>query len=266
MSVRGEILGEILAAKAAEVESRARAVPLAELRARVKELPRARGFVSALEKKIAGGEAAVIAEMKRKSPSRGVLREHFDPAEIARDYEANGAACLSVLTDAKFFGGDGEHLRMARGACALPALRKDFVIDAYQVYEARMLGADAVLLIAAALGEPALHALTELAHALGMDALVEVHDESELTRACNAPGKLIGINNRNLRTFETRLEVTLNLLDAIPPGKIVVTESGLHTRDDVLRMRARGVHAFLVGEAFMRAESPGEKLRGMFAQ
>jgi indole-3-glycerol phosphate synthase len=207
----------------------------------------------------------VIAEIKKASPSKGLLRADFHPAEIARSYQAGGAACLSVLTDVDFFQGADDHLRQARGACALPVLRKDFVIDPYQVYEARAIGADCILLIVACLGDAALRELAGLATHLDMDVLVEVHDADELARALAVPGRLIGINNRDLRSFDVRLETTLGLLDAIPPQRLVVTESGIHTREDVGRMRQAGVHAFLVGESFMRADDPGEKLKDLFA-
>ena len=259
------ILEKILLAKAGEVAQLARARPLAALRGAVEGLPPPRGFAAAIETAIAGGRAAVIAEMKKASPSRGELRVDYDPAELARDYAAHGATCLSVLTDAPHFHGDGGHLAAARNACSLPALRKDFLIDPYQIFESRLLGADAVLLIAAALGDPALRELAELAQSLGMDVLLEVHNAAELARALALPCRLIGINNRDLVNFTTRLETTLELRDAVPRDRIVVTESGLRTRADVMRMRRHQVHAFLVGEAFMRAARPGEKLREMFA-
>ncbi|MDA7968699.1 MAG: indole-3-glycerol phosphate synthase TrpC [Gammaproteobacteria bacterium] len=260
------ILEKILRAKTGEVARRARARPLAKLRGEVEGLPAPRGFADALEEAIGAGRAAVIAEMKKSSPSRGELRADYDPAEIARDYAANGATCLSVLTDAPHFQGDGEHLMAARHACNLPALRKDFLIDPYQIFESRLLGADAVLLIVAALGDPALRELAELAQDLGMDVLVEAHNAAELERALALPCRLIGINNRDLGNFTTRLETTLELRGAVPDDRILVTESGLHMRADVLRMRAANVHAFLVGGAFMRAARPGEKLREMFAE
>ena len=214
--------------------------------------------------KIAAGEAAVIAEIKRASPSRGVLRESFDAAEIGRSYEAGGAACLSVLTDREFFQGGAEHLQAARGACALPVLRKDFIFDPYQVHEARAMGADCILLIAACLSVDDMKALEAQAEALGMAVLVEVHDAAELQAALSLRTPLLGINNRDLRTFETRLENTLALLPKVPQERIAVTESGILSAADVARMRGRGVHAFLVGEAFMRAPDPGSALRSMF--
>jgi len=211
------------------------------------------------------GRAAVIAEIKKASPSRGILREDFDPEQIAISYENGGAACLSVLTDIDFFKGADAYLQQARAACSLPVLRKDFVIDPYQVYEARALGADCILLIVAALDDDLLRELLQLAGELGMDALVEVHDATELQRALAMPAPLLGINNRDLRTFETRLDTTLGYLQQIPDDRLVVTESGIHTVDDVALMRSHGVNCFLVGEAFMRAPEPGAKLAELFA-
>ncbi len=205
----------------------------------------------------------MIAEIKKASPSKGLLRADFRPADIAQSYERHGATCLSVLTDEDFFQGSDEYLQQARAACALPVLRKDFTMDAYQVYEARALGADAILLIVAALGDTPLRELAELAAELGMDVLVEVHDAAELERALALPTPLIGINNRDLRTFHTSLETTLDLLGKIPADRVVVTESGIHAPADVARMRARGVNVFLVGEAFMKADDPGGKLAGI---
>lgn len=261
-----DILREILATKAAEVAAGARRLPLRELRARLADPPPPRGFAAALEAKIAAGGAGVIAEIKKASPSKGLLRPDFDVAAIAATYAAHGAACLSVLTDEQYFQGALENLALARRACELPALRKDFIIDPWQVYEARLAGADAVLLIVAALGDALLGDLAGLANELGMDVLVEVHDAMELERALALPVPLIGINNRNLRNFETRLETTLELLDAVPDDCRVVTESGIHTRADVKRLRDAGVDAFLVGEAFMRAADPGQALRGLFME
>ena len=213
---------------------------------------------------MAAGEAAVIAEIKKASPSKGVIREDFDPVAIAEAYQRGGAACLSVLTDRDFFQGHEDYLSAAREACDLPVIRKDFIVDPYQVVEARAIGADCILLIVAALDDATLAELDAAARELGMDVLVEVHDRTELERALRLELDLVGINNRNLRTFETRLETTLDLLDAVPPGCLVVTESGIHGRADVARMRASGVHAFLVGEAFMRAEDPGAELQYLF--
>jgi indole-3-glycerol phosphate synthase len=259
-----DILQRILARKAGEIAERSARVTLDELRARCADAPPPRGFVAALRAKIAAGQPAVIAEVKKASPSQGVIRADFDPAAIARSYEAGGAACLSVLTDMDFFQGADAYLREAREACALPVLRKDFTIDAYQVYEARVLGADCILLIVAALGDAALAELWALAHKLGMDVLIEAHDAQELDRALATPARLIGINNRNLRTFQTSLDTTLNLCERVPAGRLLVTESGIHSRTDVLRMRTAGVNAFLVGEAFMRADDPGTQLRRLF--
>ena len=251
------ILERIVAAKRAEVAAARQRRPQIGL----ESAPRVRDFVAALRAK----QPAVIAEIKRASPSRGVLRTDFDPAAIAKGYEAAGAACLSVLTDAEFFQGAGEHLVAARAACSLPALRKDFIIDPYQVYQSRALGADCILLIAACLAQREMQELEALAHRLGMAVLVEVHDGAELDRALELRTPLVGINNRNLRTFETTLETTLDLLPRIPDDRLVVTESGILSRADVTRMRAAGVHAFLVGEAFMRARDPGAALRSLFS-
>ncbi len=313
-----DILARILATKAQEVAAARAAQPLEAVQAQARAAPPARDFTGALRACIATGRPAVIAEIKKASPSKGVLRERFDPEAIARSYARHGAACLSVLTDREFFRGSPDHLRVARAACELPVLRKDFVIDPYQVFESRAMGADCILLIVAAFRRPAadrqpslralspssaaqgrgeahastslpeeeggsaflslplpaagedydlprLQALEALAHSLGMAVLAEVHDESELAAAHTLATPLIGINNRNLRTFETRLETTLGLLDRIAPGRIVVTESGILAPADVARMRAQGVHAFLVGEAFMRAEDPGAELARLFA-
>ncbi len=260
-----DILRRILARKAEEVAERARQLDLAGLSRRVEAAPPVRGFIAALERAIAAGRPAVIAEIKKASPSKGVLRADFDPAAIARAYERGGAACLSVLTDVDFFQGADAYLQQARAACGLPVLRKDFIIDPYQVYEARVIGADCILLIVAALGDAALMELTLLAHELGMDVLVEVHDGAELERALALPVRLIGINNRDLRSFETRLETSLALRDRVPDDRLLVTESGILTPADVARMRAAGIHAFLVGEAFMRAPDPGARLAELFA-
>jgi len=251
------ILEKILAVKRAEVAAAKRAV--ADIEARARAAPAPRDFVGALRAR----NPAVIAEIKRASPSKGLLRADFDPAAIARSYEKGGAACLSVLTDREFFQGSPEDLIKARAACALPALRKDFLIDPYQAFEARALGADCVLLIVACLEDAELRALEKVAHALGMAVLVEVHDAQELQRALALETPLIGINNRNLRTFETRLETTLELLPRVPQGRMVVTESGILARADVARMRAAGVDTFLVGEAFMRAADPGAALQAL---
>lgn len=259
-----DVLQTILRRKAEEVAERAQRLPLRELSARIDDLPPTRGFADALHAKIAAGAPAVIAEVKKASPSKGVIRPDFRPAQIAASYERGGAACLSVLTDVDFFQGHDDYLREARAACALPVLRKDFTIDAYQVYEARALGADCVLLIVAALGDAALAELSHLALDLGMDVLVEVHDVEELERALPIAAPLLGINNRSLRTFEVSLDTTLALQPAVPADRLLVTESGIATPADVARMRAAGVHAFLVGEAFMRAPEPGVELARLF--
>jgi indole-3-glycerol phosphate synthase len=260
-----DILQTILRRKAEEVAERAARVPLAELSARCEGLPPTRGFAAALQAKIDAGLPAVIAEVKKASPSKGVIRPDFHPADIAASYERGGAACLSVLTDVDFFQGADEYLVQARGACALPVLRKDFTVDAYQVYEARLLGADCILLIVAALGDAALAELSHLALDLGMDVLVEVHDIDELERALQVGAPLVGINNRSLRTFDVSLQTTLDLKQAVPGDRLLVTESGIATPDDVALMRGNGVHAFLVGEAFMRAPDPGAELARLFA-
>jgi len=259
-----DILQHILARKIEEIRERSAQIGLAELSARVADLPPTRGFAAALEAKVEAGSPAVIAEVKKASPSKGVIRADFDPAAIARSYAAGGAACLSVLTDADFFQGSEAYLQQARAACDLPVLRKDFTIDPYQVYEARAIGADCILLIVAALGDASLLELALLAAELDLDVLVEVHDEDELERALEIPAPLIGVNNRNLRTFETSLDTTLRLQGRIDDGRLLVTESGIHTPADVARMRAAGVGAFLVGEAFMRAADPGAELARLF--
>jgi len=253
-----------MAAKREEVAAARKSLPEDELKRRARSASAPRDFIGAMRKQIAAGRPAVIAEIKRASPSKGLLREHFAPAEIARSYEAGGAACLSVLTDLEFFQGIPQHLEAARAACTLPALRKDFIFDAYQLHEARAMGADCVLLIAACLSVAQMQDLEAQANGLGMAVLVEVHDAAELDAALALRTPLLGINNRDLRTFETRLETTLNLLPKVPAERIVVTESGILSAADVARMRGRGVNAFLVGEAFMRAADPGSALRSMF--
>ncbi len=259
------ILDEILAHKRTEVAERQRVRSLDSLRALAQACPPARGFADALESKLLAGASGVIAEIKRASPSKGVIREDFDPVSIARSYAKGGAACLSVLTDERYFQGHDEYLHAARAAVDLPVLRKDFVVDAYQLFEARAMGADCVLLIAAALDAGQLKALHETAIALGLDVLVEVHDGEELESALEIEPRLVGINNRNLKTFETRLETTYGLLPGIPDSVTVVTESGIANREDVAAMRQHGVHCFLVGEGFMRAPDPGTALAEMFA-
>jgi indole-3-glycerol phosphate synthase len=258
------VLERIMAAKRAEVAGAKELLPFDKVRDLAARSAPARGFVQAIQRKIAAGAPAVIAEIKRASPSRGVLREHFVPDEIARSYQAGGAACLSVLTDRQFFQGGPEHLQAARAACSLPVLRKDFLYDPYQVHEARAMGADAILLIAACLSVNDMKVLEDEAASLGMAVLVEVHDAAELDSALKLRTPLLGINNRDLRTFETRLETTLGLLPRVPQDRIVITESGILAPADVARMRAAGVNAFLVGEAFMRADDPGDRLRALF--
>ena len=260
----GDILEKIVTTKAAEVIAAQIARPFAAVEAEARIADPPRGFERALRAKIAAGLPAVIAEIKKASPSKGVLREAFDPPGIAASYERAGAACLSVLTDRPFFQGDAQYLVAARAACALPALRKEFIIDEYQVAESRALGADAILLIVAALDTPRLADLARCAQGFGMDVLVEIHDRAELDRALEIDTALLGINNRNLRNFSVTLDTTLNLLAHVPEGKLVVTESGILARPDVARMRSRGVHAFLVGEAFMRAPDPGAALTALF--
>jgi len=259
-----DILDKILAVKREEVAAAAAIKPLALVRAEAEAQSTPRDFVGALHARIAAGQAAVIAEIKKASPSRGVLRADFRPAEIAADYAAHGAACLSVLTDRQFFQGAPEYLQAARAACPLPVLRKDFLVDAYQVYQARAMGADAILLIVAALDLPTMLEFEAIAARLGLDVLVEVHNGDELDLALQLDTPLIGINNRNLRTFEVSLQTTVDLLPRIPVGRLVVTESGILASSDVDLMRHHQVHAFLVGEAFMRAPSPGQALADLF--
>jgi indole-3-glycerol phosphate synthase len=263
-----DILNKILAVKADEVAAAKKSRDLASLRRDVEAdaaLRRdVRGFEASLRRNIAAGRAGVIAEVKKASPSKGVLREDFRPADIAESYAKHGAACLSVLTDVQFFQVSPVYLRQARAACDLPVLRKDFIVDAYQVYEARAMGADAILLIVSALDHGLMAELEACAQELGMDVLVEVHDGEELTAALRLKTRLVGINNRNLRTFETSLQTTIELLPRIPAERLVVTESGIMVPDDVKRMRGSDVHAFLVGEAFMRAPDPGAELRRLF--
>jgi indole-3-glycerol phosphate synthase len=259
-----DILQRILATKRDELAAARRRISFDDLVARARDAVPARDFVGAVRAKLDAGQPAVIAEIKRASPSKGLLRAEFDPGAIARAYARGGAACLSVLTDQTYFQGAGEHLVAARGACALPVLRKDFVIDPYQVVEARSLGADCILLIVAALQAPQMAELEALAHEFGMAALVEVHDARELDQALALNTPLLGINNRDLRSFETRLETTLGLLPRVPAERIVVTESGIGTVADVARLRAAGVGTFLVGETFMRAADPGSALSDLF--
>jgi indole-3-glycerol phosphate synthase len=259
-----DILDRILAKKAEEVIAAQIARPFAAVDAEARAQPPARGFERALRAKVDAGQAAVIAEIKRASPSKGVLREDFDAAGIAASYERAGAACLSVLTDRTFFQGGPEYLVAARNACALPALRKEFIVDEYQVAESRALGADAILLIVAALDQLRLRALADAARGYGLDVLVEVHDAKELDRALELPQALLGINNRNLRDFSVSLQTTIGLLPRVPEGRLVVTESGILAQRDVAQMRRHKVNAFLVGEAFMRAPDPGAALQALF--
>jgi len=261
-----DVLQRILAVKADEVARATTAKPLAALRDEARRVAPARDFVRALRSKISAGKPAVIAEIKKASPSRGVLREHFEPAAIAASYERHGAACLSVLTDTQFFQGEIGHLKQARAACGLPVLRKDFTIDPYQVYEARAAGADCILLIVAALDAARMRELEAAAQELGMAVLVEAHDAAELDQALALKTPLVGINNRNLRTFETKLETTLDLMPRIPAGRLVVTESGVLSPRDVRTLRDGKVDCFLVGEAFMRAADPGAELGRLFAE
>ena len=259
-----DVMRRILAAKRREVDEARAALPPAEIERRAAAADPPRGFEAALRRRVAEGKPAVIAEVKRASPSRGLIRADFDPSRIARTYEAHGAACLSVLTDREFFGGSAEDLRAARAACALPVLRKDFMIDPYQVHEARSWGADCILLIMDAAPDGELAALATLARGLGMDVLVECHDAGQLERALTLPTMLVGINNRDLRTFETRLETTLELLPRVPADRLLVAESGIGTPSDVARLRSSGVGAYLVGSAFMSADDPGRKLSELF--
>jgi len=263
-----DILQKIVAVKHEEIALALKTRSLADVRAQAEQRNRdqrdVRDFVGALRAKIAAGQAAVIAEVKKASPSKGVLREYFVPADIARSYAEHGAACLSVLTDERFFQGCEAYLKQAREACNLPVLRKDFMVDAFQVYDARAMGADCILLIAACLDDAQMRDLEALAHELGMAVLVEVHDGEELDRALKLQTPLVGINNRNLRTFEVTLDTTLGLLPRVPTDRLLVTESGILAREDVQRMRSADVHAFLVGEAFMRQPEPGAALAQLF--
>ncbi|MBN9474019.1 MAG: indole-3-glycerol-phosphate synthase [Bordetella sp. SCN 67-23] len=260
-----DILQRILAVKAEEVATARLLRSESDLRREAEARQDVRGFAQAIEAKVAAGHSGVIAEIKKASPSKGLLRENFQPGEIAASYATHGAACLSVLTDVQFFQGSQDYLRRARAACALPVLRKDFIVDAYQVVEARAMGADCILLIVAALEPSQLRDLEALALELGMDVLVEVHDAAELDTALELRTSLLGINNRNLRTFEVSLQTTIDLLPRIPAGKRVVTESGILGQSEVRQMREYGVNAFLVGEAFMRAPEPGAELARLFA-
>lgn len=260
-----DILQKILTVKTQEVAAAQAATPLAQMRAGAEQAAPARDFVAAIRRKVAAGSPAVIAEIKKASPSKGVLRADFRPAEIAASYASHGAACLSVLTDRQFFQGSADDLRQARAACSIPVLRKDFIVDAYQIYQARAMGADAVLLIVSALSLAQMQEFEALAHSLGMAVLVEVHDGAELDMALQLATPLIGINNRNLRTFDVTLQTTLGMLPDVPADRLLITESGIVSRADVQTLRSAGVHAFLVGETFMRAPDPGQALAEMFA-
>jgi indole-3-glycerol phosphate synthase len=264
MAATPDILRKIVDRKREEIAARRIEISQSHLERSASEADPVRGFTAALANRIAQGEAAVIAEIKRASPSKGVIREDFRPAEIAESYARGGATCLSVLTDIDFFQGSDAYLQQARAACQLPVLRKEFIVDPYQVYEARALGADCILLIAACLDDVTMQQLNDLAAELGMDVLIEVHDAQELERVLLTGNRLIGINNRDLRSFEVKLATTLELMARIPSDRIVVTESGIHTTEDVSLMRSHHVDAFLVGEAFMRAPDPGEKLAELF--
>lgn len=259
-----DVLKKIITRKREEIVASLQAVSMSEMAERAQAADACRGFVQSMRERLEAGESAVIAEIKKASPSKGVIREDFRPAEIAASYERGGAACLSVLTDRDFFQGCNNYLQQARAACALPVIRKDFIIDDYQMYEARAIGADCILLIAAVLDDRRMAGLAELAAELGMDVLIEVHDAEELQRVLPLNLPLVGINNRNLRTFEVSLQTTIDLLPQIPKDRIVVTESAIHAADDVALMRRHAVNAFLVGETFMRADDPGAKLAELF--
>jgi indole-3-glycerol phosphate synthase len=260
-----DILAQIVATKHQEIAAAQKRVPLAAMRADAESRLLTRDFVGAMRAKVAAGLPAIIAEIKKASPSKGVIREDFIPADIAQSYAEHGAACLSVLTDRQYFQGSPDYLKQARASCDLPVLRKDFMVDAYQVYEARAMGADCILLIAACLSDDQMRDLEALAHSLDMAVLVEVHDRDELHRALKLRTPLVGINNRNLRTFEVTLQTTLDMLSDVPADRLLVTESGILSAADVQRMRSANVHAFLVGEAFMRAPDPGVALAALFA-
>jgi indole-3-glycerol phosphate synthase len=259
------VLKKILARKHEEVAERRRRLAFTDLEARASAQPAARGFAEAVARQVESGQSAVIAEIKKASPSQGIIRANFDPVAIAKSYERGGATCLSVLTDVDFFQGSDAYLQSARNACALPVLRKDFTIDPYQVVEARALGADCILLIVAALSDDQLDELSDVALQWGLDVLVEVHSRDELERAIPLGNRLLGINNRDLHSFTTKLQTTIDLLDDLPDEFIVVSESGIHTREDVALLRQHGVNAYLVGEAFMRAPEPGTELKRLFA-
>ena len=264
MNTGSDVLDKIMQHKALEVAQAKQQCSQAELEARLSQASPCRGFSAALQASLALGRVAVIAEIKKASPSKGLIRADFDPAKIAANYQQHGASCLSVLTDAEFFQGSNAYFKQARAACNIPMLRKDFMLDEYQIVEARAMGADCILLIAAALPDDLMHQLAEKAQQLGMDVLVEVHDEQELQRGLELNMSMLGINNRNLRTFETSLDTTLDLLSSIPDDIVVVTESGIHSSADVRLMRAHQVNSFLVGEVFMRADDPGQRMAELF--
>lgn len=259
-----DILEKILQTKQQEISERSQHTSLNDLQQFARDADAPRGFLKALQGKVQAGQPAVIAEIKKASPSKGVIRADFDPPAIARSYQAGGAACLSILTDQHYFQGHEDYLKAARAACELPVIRKDFIVDPYQVYEARAIGADCILLIVAALSDEQLKALHLLAGELGMDVLIEVHDREELERVLSLNAPLVGINNRNLRTFETSLQTSIDLLPLVPEDTLLVTESGIHRREDVTLMRDHHIHTFLVGEAFMRADDPGTELKQLF--
>lgn len=260
-----DILKKILARKAEEISERKSKMPLQEIKHRADDCPPTRGFNMAIERSTGKGRAAIIAEIKKASPSKGIICENFDPESIARSYEEAGATCLSVLTDVDFFQGSDEHMQIARAACALPVLRKDFMIAPYQIFESRVLGADCILIIVSALSDMQMQELVGTAQEIGLDILVEVHDREELERGLMLRTPLIGINNRNLHTFETDIETTIGLLTDVFHDRTVITESGIHTIEDIKTMRKHGVDGFLVGEAFMSAEDPGKKLQELFS-
>ena len=259
-----DILKTIIKRKEQEIDNRVKLKSIEQMIASAKEALPVRGFVDSMQTRLANNEPAIIAEIKKASPSKGLIREDFKPAEIAKSYQDGGASCISVLTDIDFFKGSDAYLKQARAACDLPVIRKDFMIDPYQVYEARAMGADCILLIVSVLDDMKMNQLYTLATALGMDVLIEVHDEEELQRSLPLGAKLVGVNNRNLRNFDTSLNTTIRMLDQIPDDRIVVTESGIHTIEDVTLMRDNDVNAFLVGEAFMRADEPGAELNKLF--
>ncbi|NCN43556.1 MAG: indole-3-glycerol phosphate synthase TrpC [Piscirickettsiaceae bacterium CG_4_9_14_3_um_filter_43_564] len=267
MTQTPDILKKIIFRKLEEIQAGCERIPLREMKQKALMMATSptRGFADAMQAKLEAGQSAVIAEIKKASPSKGVLRDPFDPVEIAKSYEAHGAACLSVLTDQDFFQGSNTYLQQVHDAVGLPIIRKDFIVDDYQVYEARVIGADCILLIAAAIGDAQMSELTETALHLGMDVLIEVHNEEEMERALRLPLPMIGINNRDLHTFDVSLETTIRMLEMIEDDRIVVTESGILTPEDVMIMRQHQVNSFLVGEAFMRADNPGEKLAELFS-